>query len=110
MPLDSSGWEALALPSRQYGNGVAIFTPDGRAALDFSAPFNVGMVGINVPIPVPAAYHTLGGRKRSAFGNTKQHGIEGLKFSTKVKTVTARCPDTKLEGAAASSFVISPMQ
>ncbi len=87
--------EALALPSQhQYGNGVAIFTQNGRAARDFAARVNVGMVGINVPIPVPVAYHTFGGWKRSAFGDTNQHGMEGVKFWTKVKTVTARWPDS----------------
>jgi malonate-semialdehyde dehydrogenase (acetylating)/methylmalonate-semialdehyde dehydrogenase len=102
--------EALALPSKhQYGNGVAIFTQSGRAARDFAARVEVGMVGINVPIPVPVAYHTFGGWKRSAFGDTNQHGMEGLKFWTKVKTVTARWPDTALEGHADSSFVIPTM-
>jgi malonate-semialdehyde dehydrogenase (acetylating)/methylmalonate-semialdehyde dehydrogenase len=101
--------EALALPSRhQYGNGVAIFTQNGRAARDFAARVNVGMVGINVPIPVPVAYHTFGGWKRSAFGDTNQHGMEGVKFWTKVKTVTARWPDSDLEHAD-SSFVIPTM-
>jgi malonate-semialdehyde dehydrogenase (acetylating)/methylmalonate-semialdehyde dehydrogenase len=99
--------EALELPSKhQYGNGVAIFTQSGRAARDFAARVEVGMVGINVPIPVPVAYHTFGGWKRSAFGDTNQHGMEGVKFWTKVKTVTARWPDTALEGHADSSFVI----
>ncbi len=103
--------EALALPSKhQYGNGVAIFTRNGRAARDFASRVNVGMVGINVPIPVPVAYHTFGGWKRSAFGDTNQHGMEGVKFWTKVKTVTARWPDTDLEGAATSSFLIPTMQ
>jgi malonate-semialdehyde dehydrogenase (acetylating)/methylmalonate-semialdehyde dehydrogenase len=101
--------EALALPSQhQYGNGVAIFTQNGRAARDFAARVNVGMVGINVPIPVPVAYHTFGGWKRSAFGDTNQHGMEGVKFWTKVKTVTARWPDSALEQAD-SSFVIPTM-
>ncbi|HYC68320.1 CoA-acylating methylmalonate-semialdehyde dehydrogenase [Brevundimonas sp.] len=102
--------EALHLPSQhQYGNGVAIFTQNGRAARDFAARVNVGMVGINVPIPVPVAYHTFGGWKRSAFGDTNQHGMEGVKFWTKVKTVTARWPDSELEHAD-SSFVIPTMQ
>lgn len=101
--------EALHLPSQhQYGNGVAIFTQNGRAARDFAARVNVGMVGINVPIPVPVAYHTFGGWKRSAFGDTNQHGMEGVKFWTKVKTVTARWPDSDLEHAD-SSFVIPTM-
>ena len=85
---------ALRLPSEhQYGNGVAIFTRNGHAAREFAARVNVGMVGINVPIPVPVAYHTFGGWKRSAFGDTNQHGMEGVRFYTKVKTVTQRWPD-----------------
>jgi malonate-semialdehyde dehydrogenase (acetylating)/methylmalonate-semialdehyde dehydrogenase len=103
--------EAVRLPSEHpYGNGVAIFTRNGRAARDFVARVNVGMVGINVPIPVPVAYHTFGGWKRSGFGDTNQHGMEGVKFWTKIKTVTARWPDTDLEGGADSSFVIPTMQ
>ena len=85
---------ALRLPSEhQYGNGVAIFTRNGHAAREFAARVNVGMVGINVPIPVPVAYHSFGGWKRSAFGDTNQHGMEGVKFWTKVKTITQRWPD-----------------
>ncbi len=100
--------EALELPSQhQYGNGVALFTRNGHAAREFAARVNVGMVGINVPIPVPVAYHTFGGWKRSAFGDTNQHGMEGVKFWTKVKTVTQRWPDG---GASAdSAFVIPTM-
>jgi malonate-semialdehyde dehydrogenase (acetylating)/methylmalonate-semialdehyde dehydrogenase len=79
--------EALALPSRhQYGNGVAIFTRDGDAARDFAARVNVGMVGINVPIPVPLAYYSFGGWKRSAFGDANQHGPDGVRFFTKTKS------------------------
>jgi len=86
--------DALRLPSEhQYGNGVAIFTRNGHAAREFAARVEVGMVGINVSIPVPVAYHTFGGWKRSAFGDTNQHGMEGVKFWTKVKTVTQRWPD-----------------
>jgi malonate-semialdehyde dehydrogenase (acetylating)/methylmalonate-semialdehyde dehydrogenase len=85
--------EAIALPSNHdYGNGVAIFTRDGDAAREFAAKVNVGMVGINVPIPVPLAYHTFGGWKRSAFGDVNQHGTEGVRFWTKIKTVTKRWP------------------
>ena len=101
--------EALALPiAHQYGNGVAIFTRNGRAAREFAARVNVGMVGINVPIPVPVAYHTFGGWKRSAFGDVNQHGMEGVKFYTKVKTITARWPegDAQLD----SAFVIPTMR
>ncbi len=84
---------AMALPSNhQYGNGVAIFTRDGDAAREFASRVQVGMVGINVPIPVPLAYHTFGGWKRSAFGDVNQHGPEGVRFYTRVKTVTARWP------------------
>ena len=100
---------AVELPSRHaYGNGVAIFTRDGRAARDFAARVNVGMVGINVPIPVPVAYHTFGGWKRSAFGDANQHGMEGVRFYTKVKTVTARWPESRMEGE--SSFIIPTMR
>ena len=107
----SSFEEALALPSRhQYGNGVAIFTRNGRAARDFAARVDVGMVGINVPIPVPVAYHSFGGWKRSAFGDLNQHGMEGVRFYTKVKTVTARWPDTELEESGGSAFIMPTMR
>ena len=100
--------EALALPSKhQYGNGAAIFTRNGRAAREFVSRVQVGMVGINVPIPVPVAYHSFGGWKRSAFGDTNQHGLEGVRFYTKVKTVTARWPDGMTEDSA---FVIPTMK
>jgi malonate-semialdehyde dehydrogenase (acetylating)/methylmalonate-semialdehyde dehydrogenase len=100
--------EAVALPSNhQYGNGVAIFTRNGRAAREFAARVNVGMVGINVPIPVPVAYHTFGGWKRSAFGDTNVHGMEGVKFYTKVKTITARWPEGDVGD---QSFVIPTMR
>jgi malonate-semialdehyde dehydrogenase (acetylating)/methylmalonate-semialdehyde dehydrogenase len=100
--------EALALPSKhQYGNGVAIFTRNGRAAREFAARVEVGMVGVNVPIPVPVAYHSFGGWKRSAFGDANQHGMEGVRFFTKVKTVTARWPEGPADDQA---FVIPTMQ
>ncbi|USI71832.1 CoA-acylating methylmalonate-semialdehyde dehydrogenase [Sphingomonas morindae] len=100
--------EAIALPSaHQYGNGVAIFTRNGHAAREFASRVNVGMVGINVPIPVPVAYHSFGGWKRSGFGDTNQHGMEGVRFWTRTKTVTARWPDGSLQGD--SSFVIPTM-
>jgi len=99
--------EAVALPSdHQYGNGVAIFTRNGAAAREFAQKVNVGMVGVNVPIPVPVAYHTFGGWKRSGFGDTNQHGPEGVKFWTKVKTVTQRWP----EDVQGSEFVIPTMR
>jgi malonate-semialdehyde dehydrogenase (acetylating) / methylmalonate-semialdehyde dehydrogenase len=92
--------EALALPSEhEYGNGVAIFTRDGDAARDFAAKVNVGMVGVNVPIPVPVAYYTFGGWKRSGFGDLNQYGPDSVRFYTKTKTVTARWPSGVKEGA-----------
>ncbi|WP_176943466.1 CoA-acylating methylmalonate-semialdehyde dehydrogenase [Sphingomonas sp. YR710] len=100
--------EALALPSQhQYGNGVAIFTRNGHAAREFAQRVNVGMVGINVPIPVPVAYHSFGGWKRSGFGDHNQYGMEGLRFWTKVKTVTQRWPDGG--GTGESAFIIPTM-
>ena len=99
---------ALALPSRHaYGNGTAIFTRNGRAAREFASRVNVGMVGINVPIPVPLAYHTFGGWKRSAFGDANQHGMDGVRFYTKVKTVTARWPEGDVGDSA---FIIPTMR
>jgi malonate-semialdehyde dehydrogenase (acetylating)/methylmalonate-semialdehyde dehydrogenase len=90
----------------EYGNGTAIFTRDGDAARDFAAKVNVGMVGINVPIPVPLAYYTFGGWKRSGFGDLNQHGPDSIRFYTKTKTVTARWPSGIKDGA---SFVIPTM-
>ncbi len=98
---------AARLPSEhQYGNGVALFTRNGLAAREFAANVNVGMVGINVPIPVPVAYHSFGGWKRSAFGDTNQHGVEGIRFYTKTKTVTQRWPSGDVQD---QSFVIPTM-
>ena len=95
---------ALALPNdHEYGNGVAIFTRDGDTARDFTARVQCGMVGVNVPIPVPIAYYTFGGWKASGFGDLNQHGTDGLKFYTKTKTVTTRWPSGAREGA---SFVM----
>jgi malonate-semialdehyde dehydrogenase (acetylating)/methylmalonate-semialdehyde dehydrogenase len=85
--------EALALASEhEFGNGVAIFTRDGDTARDFASRVQVGMVGVNVPIPVPIAYHTFGGWKRSGFGDLNQHGPDSIRFYTKTKTVTQRWP------------------
>lgn len=83
----------------EYGNGTAIFTRDGDTARDFASRINVGMVGINVPIPVPLAYHTFGGWKKSAFGDLNQHGPDAFKFYTRTKTVTSRWPSGAKEGA-----------
>jgi malonate-semialdehyde dehydrogenase (acetylating)/methylmalonate-semialdehyde dehydrogenase len=100
--------EGLALASNhEYGNGVAIYTRDGDAAREFTAKVNVGMVGVNVPIPVPLAYHTFGGWKRSGFGDLNQHGPDSIRFYTKTKTVTSRWPTGVKEGA---EFVIPTMK
>ncbi|MEM9878692.1 MAG: CoA-acylating methylmalonate-semialdehyde dehydrogenase [Pseudomonadota bacterium] len=100
--------QAIDLPTKhQYGNGVAIFTRNGNFAREFAAKVQVGMVGINVPIPVPVSYHSFGGWKRSAFGDTNQYGMEGLRFYTKVKTVTQRWPTGQTEDSA---FIIPTMQ
>ncbi len=99
--------DAIKLPNQhQYGNGVAIFTRNGLAAREFATKVNVGMVGINVPIPVPLAYHSFGGWKRSCFGDVNQHGIEGIRFFTKVKTITQRWPSGEVSD---QSFVIPTM-
>jgi malonate-semialdehyde dehydrogenase (acetylating)/methylmalonate-semialdehyde dehydrogenase len=99
--------DALRLPTEHaYGNGVSIYTRDGDTARDFTARVDVGMVGVNVPIPVPIAYHTFGGWKRSGFGDLNQHGPDSFRFYTKTKTVTQRWPSGAKEGA---SFVIPTM-
>ena len=92
--------EALALVrANPYGNGAAIFTRDGDAARDFAARANIGMIGVNVPIPVPVAYHSFGGWKRSRFGAANAHGMDGVRFYTQIKTVTARWPSGIRRGA-----------
>ena len=100
--------EALRLPTEhEYGNGVAIFTRDGDTARDFVARVQVGMVGVNVPIPVPVSYHTFGGWKRSGFGDLNQHGPHSILFYTKTKTITERWPSGIKDGA---EFVIPTMK
>ncbi|MEQ8737651.1 MAG: CoA-acylating methylmalonate-semialdehyde dehydrogenase, partial [Hoeflea sp.] len=92
--------EALRYPmEHEYGNGTAIFTRDGDTARDFVNRINIGMVGVNVPIPVPLAYHTFGGWKKSGFGDLNQHGPDAFRFYTRTKTVTARWPSGIKEGA-----------
>ncbi len=92
--------DALRLPNEhEYGNGVAIFTRDGDAARDFCGRVQAGMVGVNVPIPVPIAYYTFGGWKRSGFGDLNQHGPDSIRFYTKTKTVTSRWPSGTRQGA-----------
>jgi malonate-semialdehyde dehydrogenase (acetylating)/methylmalonate-semialdehyde dehydrogenase len=86
--------EALALVNRSpYGNGVALFTRDGGVARRFELEVQAGMVGINVPIPVPVAYHSFGGWKASLFGDSAMYGPEGIRFYTRPKVVTTRWPD-----------------
>ena len=95
--------EAIDLTMKNpYGNGTAIFTRDGDTARDFTSRINVGMVGVNVPIPVPLAYHTFGGWKASGFGDLNQHGPDAFRFYTRTKTVTSRWPSGIKEGAAFS--------
>ena len=99
--------QALALATdHEYGNGVSIYTRDGDTARDFVARVEVGMIGVNVPIPVPVAYHSFGGWKRSMFGDLNQHGPDSFRFFTRVKTVTSRWPSGIREGA---SFVMPTM-
>jgi len=100
--------EAINLPSiHQYGNGVAIFTKNGDAAREFADNVEVGMVGINIPIPVPVAYHSFGGWKRSGFADLNQYGMDGVRFYTRTKVVTQRWPKGGAE--IEQSFVIPTM-
>ncbi|MBE2287727.1 MAG: aldehyde dehydrogenase family protein, partial [Prosthecobacter sp.] len=96
--------EAIRLiDAHEYGNGVAIFTRSGHVAHEFSRHIQVGMVGVNVPIPVPMAFHSFGGWKRSLFGDHAVHGPEGVRFYTRLKTVTQRWPTGSL---TANAFVM----
>jgi len=95
--------EALALVNRHpYGNGTAIFTRDGFSAREYTEKVQVGMVGINIPIPVPIAYHPFGGWKLSSFGDTNMHGEESINFYTRRKTVTSKWPETQVKGSVFS--------
>jgi malonate-semialdehyde dehydrogenase (acetylating)/methylmalonate-semialdehyde dehydrogenase len=99
--------EALGLIERhEFGNGTAIFTRDGGTAREFSRRVAAGMVGINVPIPVPMAFHSFGGWKRSLFGPLHMHGPDGVRFYTRLKTVTARWP----EGSKGAEFTMPTMK
>jgi malonate-semialdehyde dehydrogenase (acetylating) / methylmalonate-semialdehyde dehydrogenase len=91
----------------EYGNGTAIFTRDGDAARTFASQCKIGMVGVNIPIPVPVAYHSFGGWKRSLFGDVNMHGPEGVRFYTKIKTVTSRWPTGVRAGA---EFIMPTMR
>jgi len=100
--------EAVDLINRhEFGNGTAIFTRDGDTARAFSHEIQVGMVGVNVPIPVPMAFHSFGGWKRSLFGDHHMHGPEGVRFNTRLKTVTTRWPTGLREGA---DFIMPTMK
>jgi malonate-semialdehyde dehydrogenase (acetylating)/methylmalonate-semialdehyde dehydrogenase len=92
--------DALGLVNaHEFGNGTALFTRDGDAARDFAARARIGMVGINIPIPVPLAFHSFGGWKHSLFGDHNIYGSEGVRFYTRVKTVTSRWPTGIRAGA-----------
>jgi malonate-semialdehyde dehydrogenase (acetylating)/methylmalonate-semialdehyde dehydrogenase len=86
----------------EFGNGTAIFTRDGNTAREFVNRIQVGMVGVNVPIPVPMAFHSFGGWKRSLFGDHHVHGPEGVRFYTRMKAVTQRWPETIAQGPSFS--------
>ncbi len=94
------------IDAHEFGNGTAIFTRDGDAARDFASRVQIGMVGVNVPIPVPMAFHSFGGWKRSLFGDQHMHGPEGMRFYTKLKTITSRWPTGIRAGA---EFVMPTM-
>ncbi|MEG3768781.1 aldehyde dehydrogenase family protein, partial [Alteromonas sp. 14N.309.X.WAT.G.H12] len=97
--------EAMQLiDDHEYGNGTCIFTRDGEAARYFSDHIQVGMVGINVPLPVPVAYHSFGGWKRSLFGDLHAYGPDGVRFYTKRKTITQRWPSSGVREGVSFSF------
>jgi len=104
---DSYAAAAQMINAHPYGNGTAIFTRDGDAAREFAHQIQVGMVGINVPIPVPMAFHSFGGWKQSLFGDHHMHGPEGIRFYTRLKTITARWPTGIRAGA---EFVMPTMK
>jgi malonate-semialdehyde dehydrogenase (acetylating)/methylmalonate-semialdehyde dehydrogenase len=101
------GTAARMINEHEFGNGTAIFTRDGDAAREFAHQIQVGMVGINVPIPVPMAFHSFGGWKASLFGDHHMHGPEGIRFYTKLKTITTRWPTGIRSGA---DFVMPTMK
>jgi len=91
---------ALALVNgHEYGNGVALYTADGASAREFTRRARIGMVGINVPLPVPSAYYSFGGWKRSLFGDTHIYGMEGVRFYTRYKAVMQRWSEGTGAGA-----------
>ncbi|MFM7625758.1 MAG: CoA-acylating methylmalonate-semialdehyde dehydrogenase, partial [Gammaproteobacteria bacterium] len=100
--VDDYAGAVRLINAHEFGNGTSIFTADGAAARDFAQRIQVGMVGINVPIPVPMAFHSFGGWKSSLFGDHHVHGPEGVRFYSRLKTVTTRWP----EGREGASFVM----
>ena len=104
--VDDYATAAKLINDHEYGNGTSIFTRSGAVARKFTHDIQVGMVGVNVPIPVPMAFHSFGGWKRSLFGGHHMHGPEGVKFYTKRKAITARWP----EGDMAAEFVMPTMK
>ena len=98
--------------SHEFANGTAVFTRDGGAARAFVQQIEVGMVGVNVPIPVPMAFMSFGGWRRSSFADHAMHGMEGIRFYTRLKTVTSRWPDSPDDGAGggAAEFVMPTMK
>jgi len=96
---------AMALiDAHEYGNGTCIFTRDGEAARYFCDQIKVGMVGVNVPLPVPVAYHSFGGWKRSFFGDLAAYGPDAVRFYTRRKTITQRWPSASVREGAVFSF------
>lgn len=104
---DSYATAARLINEHEFGNGTAIFTGDGDAAREFAHQIQVGMIGINVPIPVPMAFHSFGGWKASMFGDHHMHGAEGVRFYTKLKTITTRWPTGIRSGA---DFIMPTMK
>lgn len=96
--------------NHEYGNGTAIFTRDGETARQFCEEVQAGMVGVNVPIPVPMAFHSFGGWKRSIFGPLNVHGNDGVRFYTRMKTVTSRWPASVRLEHHASSFIMPTLE
>jgi malonate-semialdehyde dehydrogenase (acetylating)/methylmalonate-semialdehyde dehydrogenase len=98
---DSLDEASRIVNDHEYANGAAVFTRSGKAAREFSTRVDAGMVGVNIPIPVPMAFYSFGGHKRSIFGDSNVHGTEGVRFYTRVKTITSRWPEG-LPGEAGS--------
>ena len=104
MRVESMQQAMQLIDEHEYGNGTCIFTRDGEAARYFSDNIQVGMVGINVPLPVPVSYHSFGGWKRSLFGDLHAYGPDGVRFYTKRKTITQRWPSSGVREGVSFSF------